>query len=59
MGSASELEYEILLARDLGMLGTAAHAELERRAVAVKRMLAAFIDKLRGDGGTRAHQDAG
>lgn len=59
MGSASELEYEILLARDLGMLGTAAHADLERRVVEVKRMLAAFIGKLRGDGDTRPHQNAG
>jgi four helix bundle protein len=57
MGSASELEYEILLARDLGMLGTEGHADLERRVIEVKRMLAAFIGKLRMDGDERTSGD--
>lgn len=47
MGSASELEYHLLLARDLNYLGAEAHASLEGMTVEVKRMLAAFLRTLK------------
>jgi len=46
LGSASELEYHLLLARDLKILSVPAHESLEQRATEVKRMLASFIQKL-------------
>jgi four helix bundle protein len=39
IGSAHELEYQLLLAKDLGALDTAEHARLEARVVEVHRML--------------------
>ncbi len=50
MGSASELEYHLLLARDLELLRTADYQRLLEGTVEVKRMLASFIHKLRADG---------
>jgi four helix bundle protein len=47
MGSASELEYHLLLAHDLGFLNDAIYALLDRDTVEVKRMLATFIQRLR------------
>jgi four helix bundle protein len=47
MGSASELEYHLLLARDLGYLHSEQHQDLSRRTQEVKRMLSTFITKLR------------
>jgi four helix bundle protein len=47
MGSASELEYRILLARDLGYLPEANYLKLNAQLVEVKRMLAPFINKIR------------
>lgn len=46
-GSASELQYHILLARDLDLIDHPRHAVLSRRVVEVKRMLSAFITRLR------------
>ena len=46
MGSASELEYHLLLAHDLGFLQDATYAELEPSVTEVKRMLASFIKRL-------------
>jgi len=48
MGSASELEYHLLLARDLKFLPEADYLELERRTTEVKRMLTSLIQKIRG-----------
>jgi four helix bundle protein len=48
MGSASELEYHLLLARDLGMIDDSEYKSLEGQVVEVKRMLGAFIGKLKG-----------
>jgi four helix bundle protein len=48
-GSASELEYYILLAADLGFLDGAAHESLHSRVVEVKRMLTSLRRKLRAD----------
>ena len=47
MGSASELEYHLLLAHDLGMLGESDYKSLGSQVIEVKRMLGAFIGKLR------------
>jgi four helix bundle protein len=48
MGSASELEYHLLLAHDLGMLGESDYKSLGTQVIEVKRMLSAFIARLRG-----------
>ncbi len=48
MGSASELEYHLLLAHDLGMLGESDYKSLGSQVIEVKRMLSAFIARLRG-----------
>ena len=50
MGSASGVEYLLLLARDLAYVDRDVHADLEGRIVEVKRMLSALIGKLRADG---------
>lgn len=49
MGSASELECHLLLARDLGFLGDFEHQCLARGATDVKRMLTSFMLKLKAD----------
>ncbi len=48
MGSASELEYCLLLARDLVLLDDTNYASLAEQVAEVKRMLAPFIQKLTG-----------
>jgi four helix bundle protein len=48
-GSTSELEYHLLLARDLKLLQTPDYQRLSGRAVEVKRMLTSLIQKLRAD----------
>jgi four helix bundle protein len=47
MGSASELEYHLLLARDLGYLDSQQYQDLSQRTQQIKRMLSTFIIKLR------------
>lgn len=49
MASASELEYFILLAHDLGFLAATDHDQLTQQVIETKRMLASFITKLRLD----------
>jgi four helix bundle protein len=49
MGSASELEYHLLLAKDLKLLKLADHRELDQRATELKRMLTALMQKLKAD----------
>jgi four helix bundle protein len=49
MGSASELDYHLLLARDLEFLSAATYDELSSGVIEVKRMLAALIVRLRAD----------
>jgi len=48
-GSASELEYFALLARDLGILNDSGYDFLNQRIVEVKRMLASLKEKLKAD----------
>jgi len=47
MGSASELEYQILLARDLTYLPELIYDPLQNRVVEVKRMLCSLLHKVR------------
>ncbi len=47
MGSASELEYHLILARDLGFLDAVQHDALEQATTEVKRMLTEFVKKLK------------
>lgn len=50
MGSASELEYHLLLAHDLGFLPSTIYNQLEQELAEVKRMLNAFLQKLSANG---------
>lgn len=50
-GSASELEYYLLLARDLAMLDGSSYDRLASDVTEVKRMLTSFVQRLRADGG--------
>jgi four helix bundle protein len=47
LGAANEVEYQLLLARDLGFLQPDVHDRLSADAVELKRMLSALIVKLR------------
>jgi four helix bundle protein len=47
MGSASEVEYQLLLARDLDYLNADVHLELQEEVSRVKRMLASLLKTLR------------
>lgn len=47
MGSASELEYHLLLAKDLQYLNGDEYQELVNRVIEIKKMLGPFIKKLR------------
>jgi four helix bundle protein len=50
MGSASELEYHLLLARDLDVMESLDYQRLSSEVIQVKKMLASLIHKLRTDG---------
>jgi four helix bundle protein len=49
MGSASELQYHLLLARDLKLLKAKDYERLAHQSTEVKRMLAGFMRKLNPD----------
>ncbi len=49
MGSASELEYQILLAKDLNFVKDPDYNLLSSDVIEVKRMLSSLIQKLRAD----------
>jgi four helix bundle protein len=49
MGSAYEVEYQALLAKDLGFIRTDAYVQLERQIIEVKRMLAGLLLKVRAE----------
>lgn len=49
MGSASELEYHLLLASDLKLLNAPDYTELAQQATEVKRMLTGLFQKLTAD----------
>lgn len=45
-GSASELEFELLLARDLGLIAGSFYDGLEKEVVEVERMLTALVQRI-------------
>ena len=49
MGSASELECELMLSRDLGFLKPDDYERLTNDVTEVKRMLTSFVQKLRAE----------
>jgi four helix bundle protein len=49
MGSASELEYHLLLSRDLRFIEGRDHDRIQAQVVEVKRMLAGLIRKVNSD----------
>lgn len=49
MGSASETEYQLILARDLEFLPTDSYVNLHNDVEEVKRMLASLLKTLRAD----------
>ena len=49
MGSASELEYHLLLARDLRLLKPDDYEHLSQRTTEVKRMLTVLRKKLKAE----------
>lgn len=49
MGSASELEYLLLLAHDLGYLQTDIYQHIQNDLVETRKMLNAFIQKLKAN----------
>ncbi|MGB8990485.1 MAG: four helix bundle protein [Desulfobaccales bacterium] len=49
MGSAAELEYHLLLARDLGFITQANYEKLDKDTTEIKQMLTNFIKKLKAD----------
>jgi len=48
-GSASELEYELLLSHDLGLMSDQEYNRLDTALIEVKRMLAALIRKVEAE----------
>ena len=48
-GSASELEYHLLLAHDLSFLQEPIYQDLHGKVTEIKRMLTAFTKKLKAD----------
>jgi four helix bundle protein len=49
MGSATELEYHLLLSHDLGIIKDADFESLYEETIEIKQMLTAFIKKLKAD----------
>ncbi len=49
MGSASELEYHLLLSKDLNYISESKHTQLNESTCEIKRMLSGFIQKLKAD----------
>ena len=47
MGSASEVEYQLLLARDLGYMDAGCYQGLDQQLTEVRRMLNSLIQRLR------------
>jgi four helix bundle protein len=45
-GSCSELEYQLILSRDLGYISETVYQELSEEAVTIRKMLHTFIKKL-------------
>jgi four helix bundle protein len=46
-GSANEVEYHLLLAKDLGLLTVDEHSDLEAKILEIPRMLASLVQSLK------------
>jgi four helix bundle protein len=46
-GSASELDYQLLLAKDLGLLALGDHKELSEQLTHIRKMLTSLIQTVR------------
>lgn len=46
-GSSTELEYQLILARDLNYIDSKTHAELTNSLISIRRMLYSFIQSLK------------
>ncbi len=57
MGSASEVESHILLARDLGMLSASEYKQFNSRVTELKRMLSTLINSLKEEDARRNARD--
>ena len=55
IGSAYEVEYHILLAKDLSIITDEVNNRLQAHIIEVKRMLAALLLKVRADSKRRVH----
>jgi len=53
MGSTSELDYRLLLARDLKLINPKDYGELAQRTREVKRLLGGLLGKLKAERSTR------
>jgi four helix bundle protein len=49
LGSASEVEYHVLLASELGFLSSPQYESLQREVIEIKRMLTSFIQRLQAE----------
>jgi four helix bundle protein len=49
LGSAAELEYQILLAKDLNLFTESKYHEVAEKVIEVKRMLGGLLKKVRSD----------
>jgi four helix bundle protein len=48
-GSASELEYQLLLSRDLKLIQSQEYEQLTQQTVEIKRMLTVLVQKLNAE----------
>jgi len=48
-GSASELEYQLLLAHELEFVNEASYQKLDNQVTEIKRMLSSLMKKLKAD----------
>ena len=48
-GFASEVEYQLILARDLGFINAEIHLEFEGKIQEIQRMLAVFVQRMQFD----------
>ena len=58
MGSASELDYDLLVCRDLGYLKSNDFIRLSRDLIEVRKMLTAFLSKVEEQVDSKAKEAA-
>ena len=58
-GSASEVEYHLLLARDLGILPANEYVSLNKRVEEIERMLTSFVQRIQPSSAAKLQQCRG